>query len=454
MARNTVQHHSGFTFNYTDLNANIFPPNDACIFDSMGWEDLDGDGCIDFVCIGTVSGDYEDTDHEVVAIHAPTGNRLWTALRGEASKKLGLIGGVVVVSTNDGNKLRGLDPRTGQQMWQISLDDQLNEDSFDGADTAPAIAPLGGSYAGFECVDDTAHVIDVRNGQVVKSLEGQLRPHCWNLPGVAAFKTENGDGDEVIQMWDLAAGRQFYEMNDSSARTIYGAGYYGFIHDAEDPGGSYGTKMALFASQGNQPQAVSWLTTPNGERPRYGESTWGTAGAFLVSGRVLFGEEHADAEESAWWVALDGQQKTVAQPWAAPRHGHVFRGLAWCNPVVVAVWQKAKGTERLVASGHDPASLQATWIVDELGGSHHHYNPLHVTQHAILVPRSNDNYFSPTNPAALVHLDPQSGQKVTEYPVEATNTVGIAHHFLVGAPDYFSGGVPVAYDTWNRVRVL
>jgi hypothetical protein len=29
MARNFVQHHSGFSFNYTDLNQNIFPPRMA-----------------------------------------------------------------------------------------------------------------------------------------------------------------------------------------------------------------------------------------------------------------------------------------------------------------------------------------------------------------------------------------------------------------------------------------
>ncbi|HUH04167.1 MAG TPA: PQQ-binding-like beta-propeller repeat protein [Kofleriaceae bacterium] len=453
MARNTVQHHSGFTFNYTDLNSNVFPPNDACIFDSMGWVDLDGDGCIDFVCIGTASGDYEDTDHEVVAIHAPSGNRLWTALRGEASKKLALVGEVVVVSTNTGNRLRGLDQRTGQQLWQISLDDALSEDSFDGADNAPTIAPLGGPWAGFQCIDDTTHVIDVRNGQLVKSIQGELRPHAWNLPGLVAFKTEGAGGDDVIQIWDLAQGRAIYQMDDSSARTIYGAGYFGFVHNGSTPSGSYGTKLSLFASQGNQPVSTTWVKTANGESPRYGESQWGTAGGMLLGGGMVgFGDQHGD-EQSAWLVPLGGDT-AVAHPWPSPKPGFVQRGLAWCSPVVVSVWQKAKGTERLIACGHDPNNMQITWMVEELGGSQHQYNPLHVTQHAILVPKSNDNYFSETNPAAMVHLDPNNGQQVTEYPVENTNCIGIAQHFLVGCPDYFSGGVPVAYDTWNRVRVL
>ena len=75
--------------NYTDLNANVFPPNSACILDSMGFEDLDGDSVIDFVCIGTVSGDYDDADHEVVAIHTPSGNRIWTTdVEGRVSRPL------------------------------------------------------------------------------------------------------------------------------------------------------------------------------------------------------------------------------------------------------------------------------------------------------------------------------------------------------------------------------
>src|SRR5690606_20213210 len=128
-------------FSYTDLNANVFPPKGACVTDSLGLMDLDGDGILDFIAIGTASGDYEDTDHEVVAIHTPSGNAIWRALRGEASKKLGLIGDVLVVSTNSGNRLRGLDPRTGQQRWVHDLEDALEEGSFDGDDRAPAIAP-------------------------------------------------------------------------------------------------------------------------------------------------------------------------------------------------------------------------------------------------------------------------------------------------------------------------
>jgi len=451
MARRAVQHHTGFTFNYTDLNSNVFPPKDSCVIDSMGWEDLDGDGCIDFVCIGTESGDYEDTDHEVVAIHTPSGNRMWTALRGEASKKLSLVGGVVVVSTNSGNQLRGLDPRTGQQLWQIQLEDAIEESSFDGDDTAPTIADFGGPWAGFQCVDQTAHIIDVRNGQLLKSFEGYFCPHVWNLPGLAAFKTEDANGDDSIIIWDLAQGRPIYQMRDGSACTVYGGGYFGFIHDADSPQG-YATRLSMFATQGFQPAGAAWLRTGDGSRPSYGSSQYGSTRAFYLSGRVVFCDPHDD-DHSAWVANLTGQENSVAEPWNPPKPNHVLRGMAWSEPVLATVWQKAKGTERMVACGNDPSTLQTLWMAEGLGG-YPHDNAMHVAPKAVLVPRSSDTYFSPTNPAALVHLDPANGQVVSEYPIEATDCVTMARHFLVGCPDYFSGGVPVAYDTWNRVRVL
>lgn len=454
MARNTVQHHSGFTFNYTDLNQNVFPPKDGCVADSMAWEDLDGDGCIDFACIGTASGDYEDTDHEVVGIHVPSGNRLWTALRGEASKKLGLCGGVLVVSTNSGNRLRGLDPRTGRQMWEIGLEDALKEDTFDSDDSAPAIASVGGPWAAFECVDETAHVIDARTGQLVKSVtSGELRAHGWNLPGLIAFKTENDEGDEIVDVWDLQAGRSLYRMKESGSRAIHGGGYFGFMHGGETPKGDWATQVVIFDAQTRQQVGTTWLKAAGGGDVNYESARWGHTCAFLLGGRLVFGDPYSE-EGSAWTAPLDWNRVSAAEPWNPPKPGYVLRALGWCSPVLASVWQKAKGTERLVACGHDPNSLQTLWTAEDLGGSHHHDNPLHVAGHAVLVPRASDNYYSPTNPAALVHLDPASGQRVTEYPVEATDCVALAYHFLVGCPDYFSGGVPVAYDTWNRVRLL
>jgi hypothetical protein len=452
MARRSVQHHSGFTFNYTDLNENVFPPKDSCIADSMGWTDIDGDGTIDFVCIGTASGDYDDTDHSVVAIHVPSGNRLWTALPGEASKKLALVGNVVVVSTNTGSRLRGLDVKTGQQLWNIGLEDALKEDSFDSDDNAPAIAGVGGPWAAFECIDDSAHIIDVRNGALVKSFQGELRSYGWNLPGLVAFKSEDSDGNEAVDIWDLQAGRSLYKMKDSSrATTIHGGGYFGFMHHDTTPKGDYRCKVSLFEGQSRQPMGTSWLAEH--ENLHYGSNKYGVVNAFLLGGRILFGDPHED-EHSAWTAPFNPNGTSAPEPWNPPKPGYQLRALGWCAPVLVSVWQKAKGTARFVCCGHDPNTLQILWMNDDLGGSHHHDNPLHLAGHGIFVPRSNDNYYSATNPCALVHIDPNTGQKVMEYAVEATDCVAMAYHFLVGCPDYFSGGVPVVWDTWNRVRVL
>jgi len=450
MTRRTVERENGFSYNYTDLNSHVFPPKRECIKDAMVWEDLDGDGCIDFICIGTESGDYEDDDHEVVAIHTPTGNRIWTALKGEASKKLSLINGVVVVSTNESNQLRGLDPRTGQQLWQVALDDELNEDNFDGADAAPTIAPLGGPWAGFECIDDMTYILDVRNGQIVKSVEGQLRPHAWNLPGLVALKTENSDGEDVIDIFDLTQGRSIYQMEDGSAVTVYGGGFYGFLHAGYNAEGSYGTKLSMFSAQGNQPTGTSWVVTADEDDCDHGESQWGTAHAFFTAGGMVFGNKYSD-KESAYFATMAGD-KAVAQPWYPPKPGYSLHGLAYCNPALIGVWQKSKGTERLIACGYDPNTLNPLWTAEGLGGSHH-VNTVHVTQHALMVPRSKGEY-TRSNPSVMVHLDPATGQQLAEYPVEASDCVGVAHHFLVGTSDYFSGGSPVAYDTWNRVRVL
>src|SRR5690242_22157 len=127
MARSTRQGNGGFAFTYTDIDTYVFPPKDAC-HDTLAWADLDGDGCIDMIGISTASGNYEDNDHELVGLHVPTGNVVWRALRGEVSKKLSMVDGVVVASTNTGGSLRGIDPRSGQEIWRKNLDDKIKED--------------------------------------------------------------------------------------------------------------------------------------------------------------------------------------------------------------------------------------------------------------------------------------------------------------------------------------
>lgn len=451
MARRLVAHHTGYAFNYTDLNANVFPPKSACIFDSLGFMDVDGDGMPDFIAIGTASGDYEDTDHEVMAIHTPTGNILWRALRGEASKKLGLIGEVLVVSTNSANRLRGLDPRSGRELWNVGLDDALQEDSFDGDNRAPAIAQVGGGpWAAFECVDDTAFVIDARNGQIVKRIEGKLHPVGWNVPGMVGLQQ-----DDVIELWDLRAGRSAYRIPDgASVRTLHGSGYFGLMHRADRaPDGNRATQVVVFEAQGGQPVASAFLRGPGGGDVDHGSTQYGVIGGYLLGGnRALFSDPYDD-DASAFVGQIVPNGIGGVQPLPPPRPGYALQALAWCTPVFGAVWKKTKGTERLIATGLEPNSLQTQWVTEELGG-HPNDNPLHAAPHALLVPKSSDNYYTQTNPCALVHLDPATGAKVTEYPVESPVTTGMVAHFLVGSPDYFSGGVPTIHDTWKRERLL
>ncbi len=451
MARNFAQHHTGFSFNYTDLNSNIFPPRGGCVIDTTGWADLDGDGVIDFICIGTASGDYEDTDHEVMAIHSPTGQIMWRALRGEASKKLGLIGGVVVVSTNSGSRLRGLDARTGQELWNRGLEDKLEEDGFDGDDRAPAIAPIGAFHAGYECVDETCHILDARNGQLVKSASGKLSPVGWNMPGFAAIK----DDSDNLEIFDVERNRTILKLEDvSSVRTVHAQGYFGFMYRTDDTprGGGYSTKVMVY-DQAGQNVGVSWLKSDDDDAVEHGASEYGVVGAMMLGGmKTVFGDRYRD-EGSAYVTTLAPNGVARCQALAPPRPGYVLRALGWCTPVVISVWQKTKGTERLVAVGHDPNTLATQWIAEDLGGRHQN-NVLHLTGYSALVPRSTDNYYGPTNPCCMVQLDPATGQKQAEYPVECTDTVAAAGYFLVGTPDYFSGGVPVAYDTWRRERVL
>lgn len=111
MARQMVQTHTGLPFTLTDGGSRFMVGKDAC-HDSLAWADLDGDGTIDLVAIATASGNYEDTDHELVAIHVPTGNVGWRALPGEVSKRVSMVDGVIVASTRAAERLVGLDPRT------------------------------------------------------------------------------------------------------------------------------------------------------------------------------------------------------------------------------------------------------------------------------------------------------------------------------------------------------
>ncbi len=85
-------------------------------------------------------------------------------------------------------------------------------------------------------------------------------------------------------------------------------------------------------------------------------------------------------------------------------------------------------------------------------------NPFYFTGSAVLAPRnpgaSHNEFDANTNPCAIRHLDPATGQVLTEYPVEDVDCIELNGHFLCGASTYFSGGLPIVYDTNARTRVL
>src|SRR6185436_779290 len=205
MARSMGSTHTGFSWTITD-GGNKFMVGKDGVQDGHAWADLDGDGCIDLIAIASESCNYEDTDHELVAIHVPSGNVGWRALPGEVSKKISMIENVLVVSTNAATRLRGLDPRTGQQLWDLTLPDALNEDSFDD-ERAPAIAPVGGSFAAFQCKDDSWHLLDARTGQIVKGGEGKLIPLGAGVPGLLCY----GDDDKAT-LWDVLRNKQVAKL--------------------------------------------------------------------------------------------------------------------------------------------------------------------------------------------------------------------------------------------------
>ncbi len=195
MARQMATTHTGLPFTVTDGGHRFMVGKDAC-HDALAWTGLDGDGCIDLVAIATESGNYEDTDHELVAISVPTGNALWRALPGEVSKRVSLVNGVIVASARSAARLVGLDARTGQKLWDVALPDLLEEDNFDD-DRARAIQPFGGVCA-IQCKDDTFHLVDARTGNIVKSGEGKWKALGGGVPGLAAL-----DFEERLEIWDV-----------------------------------------------------------------------------------------------------------------------------------------------------------------------------------------------------------------------------------------------------------
>ena len=469
MARQMATTNTGLPFNVTDGGHRFMVGGDAC-HASLAWTDLDGDGCIDLVAIATESGNYEDTDHELVAIHVPTGNVGWRALPGEVSKRVAFVDGVIVASTRSAERLVGLEPRTGAKLWDVELSDRLEEDNFDGDDCARSIQPLGGNYAALQCNDDTYHLVDARTGQMVKSGEGKWKALGGGVPGVVGLEFE----DDRLEVWDIPRLTKITELKDSSsARIVPGPGYFALLrHGAISKNGAYGHEARIFDNATLKELGRATLVHGGGPAKRgtdgdddddggdeqsisLGSGEFDVIGGCILPGnRLIFGSRYGS---EAYVVDLASGKTCKTRPFPAPRPGFKFRALAYVAPVLVSVWEKDKGTSKLIAVGHDPNTLNPVWMAEDLGGRSVD-KALHVTDTAVLVPRnpgsSHNEYNAQTNPCAIRHLDPSTGAVITEYPVEDVECVEMHGHFLCGAPTYFSGGLPIVHDTYNRTRVL
>ncbi len=471
MARQMTATHTGLPFTLTDGGPRFMPGKDA-VHDSMAWHDLDGDGVLDLIAIATQSGNYEDTDHELVAIHLPSGNVGWRALPGEVSKKVSIVEGVVIASANSATTLRGLDPRTGQQVWSTSLPDVMKEDPFDGDDRAPAIAAVGAGLAAVECKDDTYHLIEARSGRIMKSGSGQFKALGAGVPALLAITDEDG---EKVEIWDLARARCIVALKDiSQVRVVPGPGMFGVIyHGALVPEGAWGVQVRIFdqASMNElgkctlQAQATPGAAKrksdddddDDNDKPeiRVGDGEYDIVGGCILAGnRLFFGSRwHGDC----YMAQLVANQTCATRVMPAVKPGFKFRSMVWCSPVIATAWQKEKGTEKVMVVGHDPNTLTPVWQVEDLGGRHLD-RVLHTSGTAILVPynpgANQNEYNQTTNKCSMRHIDPASGAVVTEYPVEDVECVEMHGPFLCGAPTYFSGGVPIVYDTNRRERVL
>jgi hypothetical protein len=446
MARETAGTGTGFSWTVTDGGRRFMVGKDA-VHDAHAWGDLDGDGCIDLVAIATESGNYEDTDHELVAIHVPTGTVGWRALPGEVSKKVSKVGGAIVASTDNATRLRGIEPRTGQQLWSVAISDRLKEDPFDGDDRAPAIVDAGGSLAAFECEDDTWHLLDVRTGQIVRSGEGKFVSLGTGVPGLLAI---GGDGDQV-ELFDTLRGRSLAKLDASQIRVVPGASAFGVIAHGETPSGDHGVYARFY----DNASFAEVARTTFADGVESGAGQYGVCGGFLLAGnRLFFGSQY---NEGPWVVPVVPNGKSAGQRVPPPQPGYVFRAVAWVSPAIVTVWEKDKGTPRLIVVGHDPSTLAPVWQSADLGGRHL-ANVLHTEGSAVLVPHhpnsQQNEYQQHANECSIRHLDPSTGAILTHYPMEDVNCVEMQGRFLCGAPTFFSGGLPVAYDIARRERVL
>jgi hypothetical protein len=427
----------GFTFGRTELRE-LVCSKDGC-HDGVAWADLDGDGCIDLVGVETQNG-HADEDHELVGLHVPSGRVVWRALTGEVSRQVSIVNGVVLCATNERTMLRGLDPRTGTALWSIQLPDVLRMNSFDGFEGARSIADRG-PLAVFECDDGSVHGVDARTGRIVFQQRGKLAFHTLNVPGLVAVR-----GDDTFTLFDVFQNRAVYQAPDEDVGMALGAGKVAFFH-FDPPEGTHTTVIDL---QTRQVVAKASLKKPDGDCPMLNQvCDEPGAGIILDSGRILKGKRF---DESLTILDVARRQVVIQPP---PKPGFVFWQMVRVGNVLFVAYKQEEGTPRIVLSAWDANTLASFGVLEGFGG-YDVPNAVLPTTTGLLVAKAQlkDGTWKRNNPVAWWHLDPATGQKITEYPVPELGCVEVHGKFLCASGTTYGGCHPVVYDTERRARVL
>ncbi len=106
-ARAAVTGEGGFSFNETDVAGHLVSGLHGACHDAIAWLDIDGDGQLDFIGIESAAANREDDDHDLVAVHGPSGSIIWRGLTGEVSDALAVCDGINVCVTDDRTCLCG-----------------------------------------------------------------------------------------------------------------------------------------------------------------------------------------------------------------------------------------------------------------------------------------------------------------------------------------------------------
>ncbi len=512
MGHPMFQNWHGFPFSQTELGSEVLASRKEAAHDTIAWLDLDGDGHLDLIAIATQQGDDDDMDHELVALHIPSGKAMWRARRGQISTKLALADGVLVATTDNSRVLRGLSPQDGSDIWSLELPDAIEGwDTCDHDDAAPTILVRGG-YVAFQCEDESAHVVEAKTGRLVKSFQDARLEHAWpDIPNLVCFvvkdESERMGRDEKFVAWDAAKNQPLLESTGDVSIAL-GEGEFALLAEDDD---NDCTNVHIYDMQTlSEKRIVQAAIKEEGGRqrelPMGDKSDDSRQGAYLLpTGMLVVGErdrvvfvelgggqpaaqpepepEPEPPKKKGFFARLfgggggggdDGGGKrgasgpgpVLATPIPPPAEGYEFCGMVRAGDTLAIAHRKSKGTEKLIVTGYDlgpaPAisdqrtALPQKWVAEGLGGRRVEVSIL-STGSAILAPHSpkpEDHHWHEGNKQSWWHLDPATGEKVTEYPVAEIQCATVHGRYFCAFAATYGSCIPVAYDTEQRERVL